>query len=95
MLKQIDAGALSFAYEEHGPPAGMPVVLLHGFPYDVRAYDEVTPPLVAAGCRVITPYLRGYGVLWNALKRITQGCTAAEKAALYRDTAARVYRLAV
>ena len=61
MLKQIEAGALSVAYEEHGPPAGMPVVLLHGFPYDVRAYDEVTPPLVAAGCRVITPYLRGYG----------------------------------
>ena len=61
MLKQIDAGALSVAYEEHGPPAGTPVLLLHGFPYDVRAYDEVTPPLVANGCRVVTPYLRGYG----------------------------------
>ena len=61
MLKQIDAGALSVAYEEHGPPAGTPVLLLHGFPYDVRAYDEVTPPLVAKGCRVVTPYLRGYG----------------------------------
>ena len=61
MLKQIDAGTLSVAYEEHGPPGGMPVVLLHGFPYDVRAYDEATPPLVAAGCRVLTPYLRGYG----------------------------------
>jgi len=61
MLNQIEAGALSVAYEEHGPPAGMLVVLLHGFPYGVRAYDEVTPPLVATGCRVITPYLRGYG----------------------------------
>ena len=61
MLKRIDAGVLSVAYEEHGPPAGTPVLLLHGFPYDVRAYDEVTPPLVAKGCRVVTPYLRGYG----------------------------------
>ena len=39
----------------------MPVVLLHGFPYDVRAYDVVAPLLAAKGCRVITPYLRGYG----------------------------------
>jgi len=61
MLKQIHAGALNVAYEEHGSPAGMPVLLLHGFPYDVRAYDEVTPLLVAGGCRVVTPYLRGYG----------------------------------
>jgi len=61
MLKRIDAGALSVAYEERGLPAGTPVLLLHGFPYDVRAYDEVTPPLVANGCRVVTPYLRGYG----------------------------------
>lgn len=61
MLKKIEAGALSVAYEEHGPPGGTPVVLLHGFPYDVRAYDEATPPLVTTGCRVITPYLRGYG----------------------------------
>jgi pimeloyl-ACP methyl ester carboxylesterase len=61
MLKHIEAGALNIAYEDHGPPAGTPVVLLHGFPYDVRAYDEVTPLLVAAGCRVVTPYLRGYG----------------------------------
>ena len=36
-------------------------MLLHGFPYDVHAYDQVTPLLVSAGCRVITPYLRGYG----------------------------------
>jgi len=61
MLKQIDAGTLSVAYEEIGPPNGAAVMLLHGFPYDVRAYDEVTPLLVAKGCRVVTPYLRGYG----------------------------------
>lgn len=61
MLKHITAGPLSVAYEEHGPLSGAAVMLLHGFPYDVRAYDEVTPLLVAAGCRVITPYLRGYG----------------------------------
>jgi len=59
MLKQIEAGPLSVAYEEHGPRASPAVVLLHGFPYDVRAYDEVTPLLVAAGCRVVTPNNRG------------------------------------
>lgn len=61
MLKQIAAGVLRAAYEESGPAHGNPVLLLHGFPYDPRSYDEVTPLLVAAGCRVITPYLRGYG----------------------------------
>ena len=52
---------LEIAYEASGPPAGVPVILLHGFPDDVRAYDGVAPPLVAAGCRVLVPYLRGYG----------------------------------
>jgi pimeloyl-ACP methyl ester carboxylesterase len=61
MLKQVNAGDLSVAYEESGSAQGTPVVLLHGFPYDVQAYDEVAPRLAAAGCRVITPYLRGYG----------------------------------
>ena len=49
------------AYEAHGPADGPPVILLHGFPYDVRAYDEVAPPLATRGCRVIVPYLRGFG----------------------------------
>jgi pimeloyl-ACP methyl ester carboxylesterase len=49
------------AYEESGPSEGAPVLLLHGWPYDPRSYDGVVPPLVAAGCRVIVPYLRGYG----------------------------------
>jgi len=61
MLKHVEAGVLEVGYEENGAPDGKPVVLLHGFPYDIHAYDEVTPPLVAAGCRVLTPYLRGYG----------------------------------
>jgi pimeloyl-ACP methyl ester carboxylesterase len=61
MLKQVEAGVLSVAYFEHGPSSGTPVLLLHGFPYDVHAYDEVGPLLAEAGCRVITPYSRGFG----------------------------------
>ena len=61
MLKRVKTDFLSVAYEERGAADGSPVLLLHGFPYDVRAYDEVTPLLVKEGCRVITPYLRGYG----------------------------------
>ena len=57
----VDAGVLRVAYAEHGDPAGRPVVLLHGFPYDVHAYDGVAPLLVAQGLRVIVPHLRGYG----------------------------------
>ena len=53
--------ALAIACEVHGDARGAPVVLLHGFPDDVRAYDGVVPPLVAAGHRVLVPYLRGYG----------------------------------
>jgi pimeloyl-ACP methyl ester carboxylesterase len=61
MLKHIAAGVLDVAYEEAGPPGGTPIVLLHGFPYDVHAFEEVTPLLIARGCRTIVPYLRGYG----------------------------------
>lgn len=61
MFKRMEAGVLSVAYEEAGATNGAPVLLLHGFPYDVHAYDEVTPLLVSAGCRVIAPFLRGYG----------------------------------
>jgi len=52
---------LEIAYEASGPPSGFPVILLHGFPDDVRAYDGVTLPLAAAGHRALVPYLRGYG----------------------------------
>lgn len=61
MGKRVDAGVLSVAYEEAGAPTGTPVFLLHGFPYDPRAYDDVVPLLADAGCRVVVPYLRGYG----------------------------------
>ena len=52
---------LNIAYEEHGPSNADVIILLHGFPYDPRAYDEVAPALCARGYRVIVPYLRGYG----------------------------------
>jgi pimeloyl-ACP methyl ester carboxylesterase len=61
MLKKIQAGVLEVAYFEDGTSAGTPVVLLHGFPYDVHSYDQVRPLLASEGCWVITPYLRGYG----------------------------------
>jgi pimeloyl-ACP methyl ester carboxylesterase len=59
--KHIRTTTLDIAYEESGSAGGAPVLLLHGWPYDPRCYDEVVPPLVAAGCRVIVPYLRGFG----------------------------------
>lgn len=61
MVRQVEAGVLRVAYRESGPPDGWPVFLLHGFPYDVHAYDEVAPRLEAQGARVIVPWLRGYG----------------------------------
>ena len=57
----IRAGVLEVAYHEAGPADGPPVVLMHGFPYDIHAYAEVAPLLSARGCRVIVPYMRGYG----------------------------------
>ncbi|HTG24542.1 MAG TPA: alpha/beta hydrolase [Reyranella sp.] len=59
--KRVRTDVLEIAYEEHGPENGAPVILLHGFPYDARTFDEVAPPLAAEGCRVLVPYLRGYG----------------------------------
>jgi pimeloyl-ACP methyl ester carboxylesterase len=61
MLKSVTAGVLEIAFEESGPADGWPVILLHGFPYDVHTYDEVIPILAANGARVITPWLRGFG----------------------------------
>jgi pimeloyl-ACP methyl ester carboxylesterase len=60
-VKHIQTDMLDIAWEDHGSAVGAPVILLHGFPYDVRAYDEVAPRLAAAGMRVLVPYLRGYG----------------------------------
>jgi len=59
--RSIQTPVLNVAYEESGKPQGFPIVLLHGFPDDVRAFDNVGPPLAKAGYRVLTPYLRGYG----------------------------------
>jgi pimeloyl-ACP methyl ester carboxylesterase len=60
-LSRIDAGVLNVGYAEAGPGDGPPVVLLHGWPYDIYSYVDVTPLLTQAGYRVIVPYLRGYG----------------------------------
>ena len=60
-LKQIEAGSLNVGYAEAGPASGSPVILLHGWPYDIYSYVDVAPLLAAAGYRVIVPYLRGYG----------------------------------
>jgi pimeloyl-ACP methyl ester carboxylesterase len=59
--KSVDTPTLSIGYLESGNPAGFPIILLHGFPDDVHAFDDVTPALVKAGHRVLTPYLRGFG----------------------------------
>jgi len=60
-LKHIDAGLLNVGYAEAGPADGSAVILLHGWPYDIHSYVDVTALLASAGYRVIVPYLRGYG----------------------------------
>ena len=61
ILRRARTEVLEIAYEEVGPPAAPPAILLHGFPYDPRCYDDVAAMVAAAGFRVIVPYLRGYG----------------------------------
>ena len=61
LCRHASSSALDIAYETAGDPQGDAVLLLHGFPYDVRAYDEASQLLATAGCRVIRPYLRGFG----------------------------------
>lgn len=83
-MKTIRTATLEIAYEESGPAAGRPVVLLHGFPDDVHAYDGVASGLAARGWRVLVPYLRGYGptrFLDSATPR------SGQQAALGRDLA--------
>ena len=60
-LRSIEAGLLKVGYAEAGPADGPPVILLHGWPYDIHSYVDVAPLLAARGYRVVTPYLRGYG----------------------------------
>lgn len=91
-LRRVRAGVLDVAFHESGPADGPAVVLLHGFPYDVHAYAEVAPLLAAKGCRVVVPYLRGFGP--------TQFVDAAtprsgEQAALASDVLALLDALAI
>jgi pimeloyl-ACP methyl ester carboxylesterase len=60
-VRQVNAGVLSTGYVELGPAGGQPVVLMHGFPYDIHSYVDVAPALAAEGYRVVVPYFRGYG----------------------------------
>ena len=60
-LRHVEAGVLKIAYFEAGPADGPVVLLLHGFPYDIHSYVDLAPMLAERGCRVIVPYLRGYG----------------------------------
>jgi pimeloyl-ACP methyl ester carboxylesterase len=60
-LNRLRTSVLEIAYEQSGPEDGVPVLLMHGFPYDPRTYDRMVPLLVAGGCRAIVPYLRGHG----------------------------------
>jgi pimeloyl-ACP methyl ester carboxylesterase len=84
-LKQIDAGVLNAGYAEAGPADGSPVILLHGWPYDIHSYADVAPMLASAGNRVIVPYLRGYGsTLFLSNETIRNG----QQSALAVDTIA-------
>jgi pimeloyl-ACP methyl ester carboxylesterase len=91
-LRHIDAGVLNVAYYEARPADGPAVVLLHGFPYDIHSFVDVAPMLVAQGCRVIVPYLRGYGPT-----RFRDGATprSGEQAAIGADLMALMDALAI
>lgn len=86
MIETIRAGDLDVAYLDIGPSKGTPVILLHGFPYDVWAYDEVMSLLAEEGCRAIVPYLRGFGPTRFAsaatIRSGQQGVLAADLVAL-------------
>ena len=81
-LRRVQTAVLDIGYEEHGPSAGFPILLLHGFPYDVRSFDGVVAPLAEAGHRVLVPYLRGYG---PTLFRDPDAPRMAEQAAIAQD----------
>jgi pimeloyl-ACP methyl ester carboxylesterase len=81
-IAHLQTPALDLAYFDFGPADGEPVVLLHGFPYDPHSYDAVAPPLAEAGCRVLVPYLRGYG---PTRFRFTETPRSGQQAALGKD----------
>jgi hypothetical protein len=77
-LKQIDAGVLNIGYAEAGPADGPPVILLHGWPYDIHSFVDVAPLLASAGYHVIVPYLRGYGTT-RAFFQVKRSATASRR----------------
>jgi pimeloyl-ACP methyl ester carboxylesterase len=81
-VRSVQTPVLDIGYEEHGAPDGTAIILLHGFPYDVRSFDGCVGPLAAAGLRVLVPYLRGYG---STRFRDAAGPRTAEQAALAQD----------
>ena len=85
-IKRIDTGELEVAYAEDGPADGKPVLLLHGWPYDIHSFVDVAPLLAKAGYRVIVPHLRGYGATSfksaNAPRNGQQAALAADAVAL-------------
>ena len=91
-VKQIDAGLLNVGYVDAGPDDGPTVLLLHGWPYDIHSYGEVTPRLAATGYRVVVPYLRGFGTT-----RFLSGATArnGEQAVLAVDALALLDALGI
>jgi len=91
-VKQIDAGLLNVGYVDAGPDDGPTVLLLHGWPYDIQSYGEVTPRLAATGYRVVVPYLRGFGTT-----RFLSGATArnGEQAVLAVDALALLDALGI
>ena len=87
-LKQVDAGLLRVGYAEAGPAGGPPVILLHGWPYDIHSFADVAPLLAARGYRVIIPYMRGCGAtsfLSNATVRNAQQSAVALDATAFMD----------
>ena len=85
-IKQINAGDLNIGFAEAGPANGPPVILLHGWPYDIYSFVDVTPMLASAGHRVIVPYVRGYGTTRflsnDTLRNGQQAAVAADVVAL-------------
>ena len=81
-VRMVQTPVLDIGYEEHGDRGGFPILLLHGFPYDVRSWDGVMPPLADAGYRVLVPYLRGYG---PTRFRDSDAPRMAEQAAIAQD----------
>ncbi|CAN5520878.1 alpha/beta hydrolase [soil metagenome] len=91
-LRHVLTPTLDVAYLESGPSDGPPVVLLHGFPYDVHSYDEVAPLLADRGNRVIVPYLRGHGP--TEFRHATTACSG-QHAALGADVIELLDALAI